>query len=290
MNPSNRQPSLPISSGDEELAGGGDDGRLLMSPSSVIGYMSDPAKYYFKKVLKRREPGSKHMLEGTVYHGLIEFFLGHKKHKGELPTMDQIRTYTETLWREELKKLDPARHPDAGRLGYVLNFIPLLLDKMGHLDAKFIEHYVRRPVRGAEWDIHGYIDLIHTTAPGVDELFDPRTDTVTDFKSKGSSPPKNAKGEYTLTNNDMLQLTMYAYAVSAGNHSVKAEITYLIKTVTPKIITIPITITVDEQQRRLTTIGNIVKAIQNNIFTPNYGSWSCFPGKCLFYKECREIF
>jgi hypothetical protein len=84
--------------------------------------MSDPARYYFKKILKRREPSGKAALEGSTYHAGIEFALKHKQKNGHLPPLPDTLEFVRAYWDAETKKQPPGIRPDPARIEYIKGF------------------------------------------------------------------------------------------------------------------------------------------------------------------------
>ena len=290
---SSGQPEIPGLNPDDEPEGDdvdGGAGDLLLSPSSVIAYMSDPARYYFKKILKRRESSGKAAIEGSTYHAGIEFALNHKKQMGQLPPLPDTLEFVSAFWKAETRKLPIGTRPNDDRLEYVKGFfMSQIYDTIAPIEPKMIEEEVRAPISPG-LKLRGFIDLVHTKAPGADPKFDPRTDVLMDFKSKAASPPKDSStGEYVMGNYDRFQLTLYAWMLSGGNYSVKSKIIYLVKNKVPKIVTTEITISAEEQRRRLKTVVSVANAIRAGHFPPNYGHWLCAPDRCAFFKECHEL-
>ncbi len=295
-NPSSGQPDIPglheteFSQGsipEEPLDGASE--KMLMSPSSLISYMSDPARYYFKKILKRREPWSPAAVEGSTYHAGIEFALEHKRKLGHLPLLPDTLEFVKAYWDAEVKKFPAGTRPDPERLEYINHFFTSqIYDVLGELAPKFIEKHVTATINKTV-GIHGYIDLVHTNSPGAFADFDPRTDVLMDFKSKAVTPSKGPDGGRIMANWDRFQLTLYAWMLSGGNYSVKSRIIYLVKNKTPKIVKVDSLITAEEQQQRIRTVVKITDAIRDGHFPPNYGHWACSPGRCAFYKDCHEL-
>jgi CRISPR/Cas system-associated exonuclease Cas4 (RecB family) len=156
---------------------------------------------------------------------------------------------------------------------------PMVYETLGGIEPEGVEKYLDKPHPGKQFNIHGYIDLIHSK--GV----------ITDFKTAAKSPPKNkATGEAYISNMHRLQLAYYAWLVSQGAHPVDVEIRTIVKTKVPKLVIAKTTISPKEMEMRLKIAQQVFDGIQNKVFTPNFGHWGCGPSKCLFWSECHGEF
>lgn len=100
---------------------------LSLSPSSIQLYLQNPREFYWRKILKKEDRPSYHLVYGSALHKAIDFF--HKKKiDGQNITLKQLSAYFLTqmtkmsveLNKREKEKLMNMR--DVGRLAIVSYF------------------------------------------------------------------------------------------------------------------------------------------------------------------------
>jgi CRISPR/Cas system-associated exonuclease Cas4 (RecB family) len=114
---------------------------------------------------------------------------------------------------------------------------------------------------------------------------------IIDNKTAGRSVPQK-DGEYKISNDHMLQLTMYGIGYKENHNEEVNELglDYLIKNKNPKIQQVRWKPNDEDKKYALSLIQNVAKGIDNETYIPNRSSFMCSKKFCAFWKECEENF
>lgn len=273
----NDLPKLPEF--DEEFVGEGD--RFRLSPTAISTYLQDPAMYYYTRVLRMPQPPQENMAVGSAVHAGIEYALKAKLREGTVPPLTEMLDYARGIWQQKISGFppQPGNPLELVWLRIQNDLLPAAYEDLLTIEPGAVESHEIAGVPGQEFDLHGYIDLVHADG------------TVTDYKTAAKSPSKDKKtGEYVISNMHRLQLVYYAWLTSKGEREVPVEIRTIVKTKYPKIVVARSVVTPEEMEGRLGTATTVYQSIKNKVFFPNYGAWWCSQKNCQFWDQCHKEF
>ena len=249
-----------------------------LSYSSVNSYLLCPAAWKFRYLDKTPAPTSPNLVFGSAFHDTIGSFLTRK-----------TSTPLEAIWLESWQaQLENERNKninwsdttadDMQALGErmfqskkiaqtVEALKPLILN-----DEQVIEKFIQLSVPGVSVPVIGYIDII--TQDGV----------PCDFKTAGKKwYPKKAQDE--------TQPIFYLAALNQEGYNLNPDLKFrhyiFTKTKTPAVQVFETTRTVGEMINLFSTVTQVWKGIESEVFPCNQSTWKCSEKWCEYWPICR---
>lgn len=220
-------------------------------------------------------PPGVQLVIGKGTHGAIDKDLSRKLEWGTLLPDDAIADYARDATRAEWEREPPKPDEDGAPadLGSAVD-TAVALAELHHREVApsivpvAVERRFMLELPEFPFDIEGQVD--------VEEA-----DHIRDVKTSGKSPPANAADVSD-------QLTLYDLEASVrGVPKRKVFLDYLVKTKTPKAVTLESYRTPEDHLRFLHKVELAAKVIQSGAFMPApRGSWYCSPKWCGFWDVC----
>ena len=251
-----------------------------LSPSSITQYLKCSAQYMFKKQLGPKPPGIA-LLYGKSVDNAINVDMEQKIVTRENLPSDYVKDAFVTEY--DNNKDDTFFHkddkPDVLReVG--INSVGKWADEI----AEKIQPISVQEKLAIEFDDFNYDILQFADVITEDKI-------IIDNKTAGRSVPQK-DGEYKISNDHMLQLTMYGIGYKENHNEEVNELglDYLIKNKNPKIQQVRWKPNDEDKKYALSLIQNVAKGIDNETYIPNRSSFMCSKKFCAFWKECEENF
>ena len=251
-----------------------------LSPSSITQYLKCSAQYMFKKQLGPKPPGIA-LLYGKSVDNAINVDMEQKIVTRENLPSDDVKDAFVTEY--DNNKDDTFFHkddkPDVLReVG--INSVGKWADEI----AEKIQPISVQEKLAIEFDDFNYDILQFADVITEDKI-------IIDNKTAGRSVPQK-DGEYKISNDHMLQLTMYGIGYKENHNEEVNELglDYLIKNKNPKIQQVRWKPNDEDKKYALSLIQNVAKGIDNETYIPNRSSFMCSKKFCAFWKECEENF
>lgn len=256
-----------------------DEETTLYSPSRITLAMNCMAKYYFRYFLGRTSPKNGPLFFGTLIHEVIEFDLRQKMLTGNNLPKAEMSKILNRCWEDNSEDVMFKDGEENELFTKAKNMLPFLVDHLANVEPGAVEERIVKDVPETNFAMQGYIDLQLTNGE------------VRDFKTKAKSPTKDPKTNKPIPMPaHVFQLSVYGWLITSGERDIPAQIDYIIKTKTPKIISVPFTITQNDMKKALNRTKAVVKAIETECWFPNYGYSLCSPKFCDHWDECHDVF
>ncbi len=243
-----------------------------MSASRLKSFLTCRLKFFYEKVLQLPAPTTPNLQIGKAVHAGLEAL--HKAQwAGEIPTTpDILQAYQEAY--SALEEQDAVEYGQKSR------------EDCLQIGERTLRAYLKsdlatdpRPIRGVEAYLRREPDELPIPLVGVVDLV--RDNTSIDFKTVGSTPDLKEEAW-----SHELQMTMYflLLADATGEVPGQAELVYLVKTKTPKVIRYqlpPIDLIQLERFKRLTDV--YIEGNQRQEYFPSPGMhcrWCSFRSRC----------
>ena len=251
-----------------------------LSPSGIKSYLSCPAKYYYERVLKVELPTSPALFLGTCVHETLAT-LHRSQMRGEAMSKQAVLAEFGSVFQSKLKADEPVFTEKQTR------------QKVFETGTKLVDAYMdsklgsdSRPNLGVE--IHLEEDIVDGAPPlqGIIDLVKEDDDgklVIADIKTSAATP--DLKTEAWLN-----EIQIVAYAVlmqkALGREANRAELWYLVKTATPKVLLHKLDTLSDVQVERFHAIyQHVANGIATGDFSPR-PSFSC--RFCDFRDRCQQ--
>jgi putative RecB family exonuclease len=247
-----------------------------LSASRLKSYLTCPLKFYFEKVLAIPKPTSPAAHLGKAVHAGLAIYHGNQWRGGETSPL-----FVASRFAAEFNKLEgvqPVKWDEPG-------------DRVDALEsgAKLIHAYIAdsetRPTEkpiGIEVSLEAEIPGIPIPLVGIADLVR-EGNKLTDFKTTGVTPnPLIEAWQHEL------QVTAYDLLIedNTGQRVSEAELVFLVKTKTPKIIRQKLPAPDDTQRARFKALAWIyVNGVQSKNYYPCPGQHCAW---CPFKAECRQ--
>jgi putative RecB family exonuclease len=253
---------------------------LYLSPSGLKSYLTCPAKYYYERVLKVKLPTSPALFVGSCVHEALAL-LHRSQMRGEPMAKQAVLAEYGSVFQFKLDEDNPVFSAKQTR------------EKVFETGTKLVDAYMEsklgsdtRPSLGVE--IHLEEDILDGAPPlqGIIDLVKQDDDgqlVITDIKTTAATP--DLKTEAWLNE---IQLVAYAVLIrhALGQEANRAELWYLVKTATPKVLRHKLDTLTDTQFERFHAIYKyVVDGIARQDFTPR-PSFSC--RFCDFRERCSQ--
>lgn len=230
----------------------------------------------FRYVKGIKSPPGVALVVGKGTHGAIEKDLGRKLEWGELLPDDAIADFAADATRTEWEK-DPPKPDEDGSpadLGGAVD-MAVALAELHHkalapdINPIAVERRFLLELPGFPFDIEGQIDI---EEEGV----------IRDTKTASKAPSTDAADRSD-------QLTLYAMeAASRGAAPSRLVLDHLVKTKTPKVVSMETTRTADDHNRLLRKVEAAAKVIESGAFLPAPkvpGVWWCSSRFCGYWES-----
>ena len=251
-----------------------------LSPSSITQYLKCSAQYMFKKQLGPKPPGIA-LLYGKSVDNAINVDMEQKIiTRKNLPSDDVKDAFvTEYDNNKDETLFHKNDNPDVLReVG--INSVGKWADEI----AEKIQPISVQEKLAIEFDDFNYDILQFADVITEDK-------TIIDNKTAGRSVPQK-DGEFKISNDHMLQLTMYGIGYKENHNEEVNELglDYLIKNKNPKIQQVRWKPNNADKKYALSLIENVAKGIDNETYIPNRSSFMCSKKVCAFWSECEKNF
>jgi putative RecB family exonuclease len=244
-----------------------------MSASRLKSFLTCRLKFFYEKVLGLPAPTSPNLQIGKAVHAGLEGL--HKAQwNGESPTQAYILDLYHQAYRN-LEKEDEVDYGNKTRESCIETG-----ERTLHAYLKSDVAKDERPIRGVEAYLRREPDELPLPLVGVVDLV--RDNTAIDFKTVGSTPDLREEAW-----SHQLQMVCYFLLLgdATGEVPAPAELVYLVKTKTPKIIRHqlpPIDLIQMERFKRLSDV--YVEGNQRQEYYPSPGMHCRW---CEFRSRCR---
>jgi putative RecB family exonuclease len=252
-----------------------------VSASRLKSFLTCRLKFYYEKVLGLPAPSSPNLQIGKAVHAGLEAFHHAKWEGGDSSTPAVVEAYHAAYKR--LEDEDPVDYGDKDREDCIAIGERTL---RAYLESELAND--RRPIRGVEAYLRRDPDILPLPLVGVLDLVRDGGVPV-DFKTVATTPDL---AEEAWAHD--LQMVAYWLLLTDATDEVAApaELVYLVKTKTPKVIRHqlpPVTETQVERFRRLTEV--YVDAVQRQDYYPSPGMqcrWCAFRNQCRAWNGQRQ--
>jgi putative RecB family exonuclease len=255
-----------------------------ISPSSLKEYLGCSLRYYFSRVLRLHQPVSVALHLGKSVHSGIEF-LNHALWREQAVSEEELISFFEESFRFLEENEGPVQFSDEkARTDSVECGKRVLLAFMrsevyrNSGKPKGVETSLSMPVKGRSGiALTGFVDRVDASNRAVD------------YKSVASTP----QIETELWLHEM-QLVAYQELIESATDEVSpgAELVFLVKTKTPKVITASMPpATKVQRQRFWSLVDRAIDGIQTERFHPSPGmhcSWCSFRNQCAKWNGGRS--
>lgn len=251
-----------------------EDGVLVLSATQITGYLQCPRKYRFRYVDRLpREFRPSALAFGAAVHSATAWWQDqrlagipvtedealHMFHTDFEAQKDDVIAYKEDETEESLRTQGEA-------------LVHLYVDHFNEVPVAAIEQPFDVPIVDPET---GEVD-VSIRLRGFFDLILPE-DTVVELKTAARSPDAA-----TVARN--LQMTAYAYGYrEARGRDAKLRYVALVKTKTPKVVTLTAERSIAEQAWFVGLVQDVAAGIRAGVYPPNPG-WAC--DGCEYAKAC----
>ena len=252
------------------------DPLAYLSASRLKSYLSCPLKFYFEKVALIRKPTSAAAHLGkSVHAGLAAYHLA--LWRGGDPSATAITGKFATEFNK-FEQEQPVRWDDAVERTEAIESGAKLLQ------AYIADNEVRAPAKplGVEVALEAEIDGIPIPLVGVADLVR-EGNKLTDFKTTGVTP-----NPFLEAWQHELQVTAYDLLIEASTDRgvSEAELVFLVKTKTPKIVRQVLPAPDETQRERFKALARTyVEGVSERKYHPCPGQHCAW---CSFRDECRQ--
>jgi len=228
--------------------------------------MRCPAQWMFRYIKNLKQPPSSAMVAGTSYHKGLEVNYGQKieskKDLKESEVLDAVSTEFDSkiVEVEEPKKVKSSVKDET--ISISKHYHETIA---GTIQPKEVEKKIEVTFGNVDYNLIGYVDLI--TDNGL----------VIENKTTARTPS-------SISVDHLIQGSIYA--MSEGVNQVRYD--YAVKLKTPKVVTLTEQITEEQKAFTLTLLGEVDRAIQNEVFYPNRSNFMCSRKGCGYYRECEK--
>ena len=251
-----------------------------LSPSGIKSYLTCPAKYYYERVLKVELPTSPALFIGSCVHEALAS-LHRSQMRGDVMPKEAVLAEFGSVFQAKLDEDKPVFTQKQTR------------QKVFETGTKLVDAYMDskvgsdpRPNLGVE--IHLEEDIMEGAPPlqGIIDLVKEDPDgqlVIADLKTSAATP--DLKTEAWLNE---IQLVAYAVLMrhALGQEANRAELWYLVKTATPKVLLNKLDTLAEVQFERFHSVYRyVVDGIDRQDFTPR-PSFSC--RFCDFRERCQQ--
>jgi putative RecB family exonuclease len=253
---------------------------LYLSPSGIKSYLTCPSQYFYTRVLKVELPTSPALFVGSCVHDALAS-LHRSQMRGEPMSKHTVLAEFGSVFQAKLEEDKPVFTAKQTR------------EKVFETGTKLVGAYMEsklesdtRPNLGVE--IHLEEDIIEGAPPlqGIIDLVKQEDDgslVIVDLKTSAATP--DLKTEAWIN-----EIQVVAYAVlmrhALGKEANRAELWYLVKTATPKVLRHKLDTLTEIQVKRFHSIyQHVANGIASGDFLPR-PSFSC--RFCNFRERCQK--
>jgi len=231
-------------------------------------YLGCPRRYEFKYVQHEQEEPSSNLIQGSCYHGAVEYNFVEKIKLGvDAPLDEVLDVYSDKLDAELLdaKNISPLWLPE-----------PYLKDE----GIGIVSSYRLKVAPGV---IPLEVEkTINTVIDGVDMVT--RIDLIDENMKVYEH--KTAARKYTQSKVDnMIQLSAEAFALASP---IECEVHVAMKYKNPKIDRFITRRTVEDIMWWRGLAVSVLNGIRAGVFPPNPDTWLCSPKYCGYFGRCKK--
>jgi len=245
-----------------------------LSISQVNTYLRCPLQYYWRYVEGLKIPPPSAVVFGQATHKAIEHNYRHKVKSGEDRPVEEVQE----VFAQEFDRLAPEAQWEEG-------------EKPGEVKDEGIrttELYMREVApktqpTAVEESFEVQFENVEYTLKGVVDVVD-ASGTIIDTKTSKRAPAADQAAKD-------FQLTAYSlgYRVIRGEPETGLRIDYIVRTKSPKIVSLPAGPRTDrEVDRLLKLMSCVARAIRDQTFYPQPHNFSCNPNGCGYWLVCQE--
>lgn len=245
-----------------------------VSISQVEMYLRCPAQYYYRYIMGLKVPPASAASFGIATHRAIEHNYKQKiESREDLPT-DVVQDAWADAWNEIAETTAFEENEDPGQIkDEGVKVAALYMGEVAPtVQPVLVEHDFLIPIEGTDIRFRGIIDV-------VDER-----NVIHDAKTTKRSPDQDAISTSQ-------QMTAYAIGHRAilGMQETGLRMEYMVRTKTPKIVTLEAGPRTDAEVNRLIKIaGQVQLSIAAGHWYPNQNSFLCSPKWCGYWDICHQ--
>lgn len=253
------------------------DGRPYLSATQVSMFLKCPRQWAFRYVEGLRIPPSGAMKQSHVFHSAAERNYRQKIETGtDLPLDEQQDFYRDT-WEAELQAEDVVFDKDKEETPTSMKDQGIEIVKEHHTKIAplvmpaTVEEKIIRPFGKDEfaYDLMGIVDLVDAEG------------NVRDNKALGKTP-----SQQDIDRDIQLSTYSLLYRLDRQKPEAGLKMDAIIKTKTPKAVTLETKRTREGLRLHLNMIGHIARAIKAEAFPPNPTGWWCSEKFCGYWSRC----
>lgn len=248
--------------------------RKHVSLSQISTYMRCPLLYYWQYETEFKRPFPSAITFGSATHKTLEINYKQKIDTNQDLPVDALqevfsyefdRMVDKTDWEEGE---EPGAVKDEG-----INLIPVYMQQIAPKTQPIaVERAFDVELEDAEFTLRGVIDLV--TDQGV----------IVDTKTSKRSPNQDV-----IVGNLQMIIYSVAHRQLFGEPERGLRMDYLVRTKTPKTVTLEADPSTDHDiKRMLRTLNVVARGIRSKLYYPNPGSFMCSPKGCGYYDICQE--
>ena len=249
-----------------------------LSATALRTIMRCGQQYFYRWVENLKVPPGVTQIVGISVHKVANLNLSNKMDKGALLLEDEVRDAAADnlngLWQQGIKLDDEEKKEGPKKIKGQAVDLAVSLSALHHQDLApkiepiNLERFFRLELQGYPMDLTGRMD--------VEEK-----DSVRDLKTAGKSPT-----QADIDADD--QLTIYALGKKAieGQIPGKLYLDNLVKTKTPKLVTLETTRNQGHLDRILRHLERAIIVIEKGAFLPNSNGWHCSKKFCGYADRC----
>lgn len=239
----------------------------VLSPSQVRCFMDCQARWWFKHVLRYRDPSNGKLALGRAVHAaLTQNFAQKMESYEDLPISGAIALFRQA-WAAECDTAEFRDDEDPAQLaacGEIL--VARYLDEAAPLiEPAAVELHVEGEIAGVR--VQGWVDLLDLNG------------RIVDIKTSARKPG-GIQPEHTF------QIATYAQLTPGANG--EARIDTLVKTKIPGLVSQNFTITNQDLLATRELYPLAQRAMRSELYMPNRLSLMCSRHNCSFWRHCEQ--
>lgn len=241
----------------------------ILSPSQVNTYLGCSAKWWFRYGAGLPDPASASLVRGKVLHRVAEVYYRAKKAGNAPASSEDLAPAFEMAWEQESESAAFAADDDVDQLKKTTAILTRkYIDEAAvEIEPAEIEMAVKGVIGGVP--VRGFVDLMDTSG------------RIIDVKAKGQTP-SGVDPDYAF------QLATYRQLAPGASGQVRLDV--VVPNKTPKLVTIPYTVTVADQLMTQHLYPHVREGIREGLYFPNRTSTMCSRKYCNFADACEREF
>lgn len=239
----------------------------ILSPSQVRSFMDCQVRWWFKYVLRMKDPQNGNLALGRAVHAaLTRNFHQKTETREDLPITGVLALFREA-WALELEYTefrddeDPAELAACGA-GLISKYMSEVAPT---IDPAEVEIRVAGEIGGVQ--VQGWIDLLDVEG------------RIIDIKTAARRPSG-------IEPDHRFQIATYAQLLAGASGEVRIDT--LVKTKTPKVVTQSFQLN-DQDVRAIRTLYPLAqRAMKAQVYVPNRSSITCSRRNCSYWRHCER--